>query len=181
MSSNRRLLPGQRRAHPPICVSSQSGRWLLCREYWICRLPRSRAAPPGHSAGSSGIAGIIPSASRATGSLTGRLQPPDIRHHLRRRPSVCSGTHLYAAPRHVGIGVRPRGGVIGRFRPRRAADMRYVECGLLRINLPRTPVNNTRELCIRGRCAGFCASRSTGLRATRADEARQPARLGEGA
>jgi hypothetical protein len=35
----------------------------------------------------------------------------------------------------------PVAGLVGRFWPRRAAEMRYVECGLRRIHLPRTPVN----------------------------------------
>jgi hypothetical protein len=35
----------------------------------------------------------------------------------------------------------PVAGLVGRFWPRRGAEMRYVECGLRRIHLPRTPVN----------------------------------------
>src|SRR5215212_5208572 len=36
-------------------------------------------------------------------------------------PSICGRAHLYAAPEHVGGGVRSRGGVVGRIRLRRTA------------------------------------------------------------
>jgi len=57
---------------------------------------------------------------------------------------LCSRVHLYATPQHVATYLRPQGGAIGRFRPRRSGVMHDTGFGLRRINLPRTPLNKPR-------------------------------------
>jgi hypothetical protein len=58
---------------------------------------------------------------------------------------VCSQTHLYTPPFHVGISARRRGGIIRRCRPRRAKAMHDPASGVRRIDLLRTPVNKRKE------------------------------------
>jgi hypothetical protein len=68
--------------------------------------------------------------------------PPHPHGRPHRFPSATE--HLYAAPEHVGVGCRCWTGSIGCFRSYRTGDMHDPANELLRITLPRTPLNKGR-------------------------------------